>query len=78
MNYSYFSKFPIDGVLVIFNEIFFLCGHFDHSSYHHGNQFVGINSARVRDFIPKIDPLTLHHFRFSGASRPVLSKCMFQ
>lgn len=74
MNYSYFSKFPIDGVLVIFNEIYFYMKYFDYSFCHHGNQLLVLIVPRVMDFIPRIEPLILLYFWLL----PVFSKCMFQ
>lgn len=56
MHYSYFSKFPIDGVLVIFNEIYFYMNYFDYSFCHHGNQLLVLIVPESWILFPELNP----------------------
>lgn len=64
MNYSYLSKFPVDGVLVIFNEIYILWRHFGYSSCHQGNQLLILIVLESWIFISRIDPSILYCLSF--------------
>lgn len=64
MNHSYFGKFHVDGELVICNEICFLCEALWPEFLSPWQLVIGINSARVMDFISRTDPLIVYCLGF--------------